>query len=59
MKALIFGGTGKIGSAVAWDLVREHEIETVGLIGRRQGALDQTKNWINSNKIIFFIFKSV
>lgn len=52
MKVLIFGGTGKIGSAVAWDLVRENEIETVGLIGRRKGALDQTKNWINSNKII-------
>ena len=32
--------------------MREHEIKAVGLIGRRKGALDQTKNWINSNKII-------
>jgi saccharopine dehydrogenase-like NADP-dependent oxidoreductase len=51
MKILIFGGSGKIGSAVAWDLVRESAVEAVGLIGRRKGALDQTKNWINSNKI--------
>jgi len=51
MKVLIFGGTGKVGSAVAWDLVREHEIKTVGLIGRQKGELDKTKKWINSNKI--------
>ncbi len=43
MKVLIFGGTGKIGSAVAWDLVRESTVEEVGLIGRRKGALTKLK----------------
>jgi nucleoside-diphosphate-sugar epimerase len=33
MDALVFGGSGKMGAAVAWDLVKEEDVETVGLEG--------------------------
>ena len=51
MKILVFGGSGKIGAAVAWDLVKADDVETVGLIGRRREALDKTKAWIASPKL--------
>ena len=51
MKALVFGGTGKIGSAVAWDLARFGEAETVGIAGRSQNALLRTRDWIGSDKV--------
>jgi saccharopine dehydrogenase-like NADP-dependent oxidoreductase len=50
MNILIFGGSGKIGAAVAWDLVKANDVDTVGLIGRREDALERTKNWIDSPK---------
>ena len=37
MKALVFGGTGRIGSAVAWDLARYGGAEKVGIVGRSRG----------------------
>lgn len=52
MKTLVFGGTGKVGSAVAWDLAKDKEIEKVGIVGRRKDALDKTKKWIGSEKVI-------
>ncbi len=52
MKVLVFGGSGKIGSAVAWDLAKDKEIEAIGITGRRMHALEETKAWIGSNKII-------
>ncbi|KPJ74088.1 saccharopine dehydrogenase [candidate division TA06 bacterium DG_78] len=52
MKILVFGGSGKIGSAVAWDLAKDSEIEKIGIVGRRQGALEETKNWVGSDKIV-------
>jgi saccharopine dehydrogenase-like NADP-dependent oxidoreductase len=52
MKALVFGGTGKVGSAVAWDLAKDPDIETVGIVGRRKNALEQTKKWIGSKKVV-------
>lgn len=52
MKILVFGGTGKIGSAVAWDLVKVEEVETIGLIGRRRSALEETKKWLKSKKVV-------
>jgi len=52
MKALVFGGTGKVGSAVAWDLARDNEIEAVGIAGRRKDALEKTKKRIGSEKIV-------
>ena len=50
MNVLIFGGSGKIGAAVAWDLVKVNDVDTVGLIGRREDALERTKVWIDSPK---------
>jgi len=52
MKALVFGGTGKVGSAVAWDLAKDKEIGKVGIVGRRKDALDKTKKWIGGEKVI-------
>jgi lysine 6-dehydrogenase len=52
MKALVFGGTGKVGAAVAWDLARDKDIERVGIVGRRKDALDKTKGWIGSDKVM-------
>jgi len=52
MKVLVFGGSGKIGSAVAWDLAKEKEIKAIGIVGRRKEILEETKNWINSAKVI-------
>ena len=52
MKVLVFGGSGKIGSAVAWDLVKDDEVEAVGLVGRRKDALERAKRWIDSRKVM-------
>ncbi len=52
MKALVFGGSGKIGSAVAWDLAKDKQIEQVGITGRRKSALEKTKKWIGSKKVV-------
>lgn len=51
MKILVFGGSGKIGKAVAWDLAREKDVEEVAIIDRREKALKETKDWIGSKKI--------
>jgi lysine 6-dehydrogenase len=51
MKILVFGGSGKIGAAVAWDLVRREEVATVGLVGRNEKSLRATSDWIGSPKI--------
>ncbi|MGE5235169.1 MAG: saccharopine dehydrogenase family protein [Acidobacteriota bacterium] len=51
MKILVFGGSGKIGSAVAWDLVGDPNVEEVGLVGRRREALEEVKAWIGSEKL--------
>jgi saccharopine dehydrogenase-like NADP-dependent oxidoreductase len=52
MKALVFGGSGKIGSAVAWDLAKDKDVKTIGITGRRADALEKTKAWIGSDKIV-------
>lgn len=44
-----------MGAAVAWDLVKVNDVRTVGIIGRRKGALDRTKTWINSPKIRSYV----
>jgi len=51
MNILVFGGSGKIGAAVAWDLVKADDVEAVGLIGRRGDTLEKAKAWINSSKV--------
>lgn len=52
MKALVFGGSGKIGSAVAWDLAKDKDIDAIGIVGRRKEALEKIKKWIGSDKVI-------
>ncbi|GAF95420.1 unnamed protein product, partial [marine sediment metagenome] len=52
MKVLIIGGSGKIGSVAAWDLVKDSEVEAVGIVDRRKDAIERTKKWINSDKVI-------
>ena len=51
MNILIFGGSGKIGAAVAWNLVKANDVDTVGIIGRHEETLERTRTWINSPKI--------
>ncbi len=46
MKALVFGGTGKVGQAVALDFAKDKDIKTVGIVGRHKDALEKTKKWI-------------
>jgi lysine 6-dehydrogenase len=52
MKILIFGGSGKMGAAVAWDLVRQDDVETVGLVGRHKESLAHVRDWIGSEKVM-------
>jgi lysine 6-dehydrogenase len=51
LKVVVFGGTGRIGSAVAWDLVRDEEIERVGIVGRRHESLERVLKWTRSDKV--------
>jgi saccharopine dehydrogenase-like NADP-dependent oxidoreductase len=51
MKILVFGGSGKMGAAVAWDLVKEDDVEVVGLVGRNKKTLETARDWIGSDKI--------
>jgi saccharopine dehydrogenase-like NADP-dependent oxidoreductase len=51
MKILVFGGSGKIGSAVAWDLAPDPEVEEIGIVGRHRKTLEKVKNWVGSEKI--------
>lgn len=52
MRALVFGGSGKIGSAIAWDLAKDKQVEAIGITGRRKDTLEKTKRWIGSDKVI-------
>ncbi|HZX11184.1 MAG TPA: saccharopine dehydrogenase C-terminal domain-containing protein [Acidobacteriota bacterium] len=51
MKILVFGGSGKIGSAVAWDLAPDPEVEEIGIVGRHIETLEKVKNWVGSDKV--------
>lgn len=52
MKILVFGGNGKMGSAVAWDLVKDNDVKVVGITGRRKNVLEDVQKWIGSKKIV-------
>ncbi len=52
MKALVYGGSGKIGSAVAWDLAKDKDVTAIGITGRRLDALEKARKWIGSDKIV-------
>ena len=51
MKILVFGGSGKIGSAVAWDLAKDGEVKQIGLVGRKAESLQKVKDWVGSDRI--------
>ncbi len=55
MRVLVFGGSGKIGSAVARDLAKDNKVEAVGIVGRRKEALEKTRKWIGSSKVILHV----
>jgi len=55
MKVLIFGGSGKIGSAVAWDLSKDKEIKQIGIVGRREEDLKKAKTKIGSKKVLIHV----
>ena len=52
MKILVFGGSGAIGRAVAWDLAKDGDVKAIGIVGRRKEALERTKEWVGSKKVI-------
>lgn len=52
MKILIFGGSGKIGSAVAWDLAKDDDVKAIGIVGRHKKSLENIKKWVKSDKIV-------
>lgn len=52
MRIVIFGGSGKIGSAVAWDLARDPDVASIGLAGRRREALERVQGWLKSDKVV-------
>jgi saccharopine dehydrogenase-like NADP-dependent oxidoreductase len=51
MRFLIFGGSGKIGRAAAWDLAQDPDAREVALVGRNLDALGQVRSWIGGKKV--------
>jgi lysine 6-dehydrogenase len=52
MKVLVFGGGGKMGSTVAFDLLKNDEVTTVGLADRSHGALENARAWLKSPRVV-------
>ena len=50
MKVLVIG-SGEVGAASAWDLVRDSEVEVVGILGRRKSNLERVQKWIKNDKL--------
>ncbi len=50
MRVLVIG-SGEVGTASAWDLVRDSGVKTVGIVGRRKSNLERVQKRINSNKL--------
>ena len=44
-----------MGAAVAWDLVKEDDVDIVGLVGRHEDTLQRVSNWVNSPKVTIHI----
>jgi saccharopine dehydrogenase-like NADP-dependent oxidoreductase len=55
LKVLVVGGTGNIGSAAAWDLVRDESIDRVGIAGRGLGSLERIRGWIGNDKVTLHV----
>ncbi|HOG29702.1 MAG TPA: saccharopine dehydrogenase C-terminal domain-containing protein [Vicinamibacterales bacterium] len=51
MKILVFGGGGKMGTTVAFDLLKHDAVATVGLADRSHGALENARAWLKSPKV--------
>ncbi len=51
MKALILGGSGIQGAAVAKDMVKQESVTEVVIAARRKEALEATASWIKSEKL--------
>lgn len=51
MKCLVFGGAGKMGTAVAFDLLRASDVTTVGLADRRLDALQAVQARLKDPRI--------
>ncbi len=52
MRILVFGGSGKIGSAVARDLSSDKDVQRIGIVGRHRETLEQVKQWVGSDKVV-------
>lgn len=52
MKILVFGGSGKIGSAVATDLARDPAVRQVGIAGRDARSLERVKRRIGTGNVV-------
>jgi len=52
MKVLVFGGGGKMGSIVAFDLIRNPDVTVVGLADRSHGALENARSWLRDPKVV-------
>lgn len=52
MKILVFGGSGKMGRAVAYDLVQQADVTQVGLAGRTRASLEGSQRWLASPKVV-------
>ena len=50
MKVLVIG-SGEVGAASAWDLVRDSEVEVVGIVDRRKINLERVQKRIKSDKL--------
>jgi len=50
MKVLVIG-SGEVGAASAWDLVRDSEVEVVGIVDRRKSKLERVQKRIKSDKL--------
>ena len=52
MKVLVFGGGGKMGSTVSFDLLRDPDVTTVGLADRSHGALENARAWLKHPNVV-------
>ena len=52
MKVLVFGGGGKMGSTVAFDLLKNEAVKEVGLADRSYGALENVRAWLKSPHVV-------
>lgn len=51
MRIIVFGGSGRIGRAVAWDLARDPAVEEVALVGLAQAELEAARQWIGTGNV--------